>query len=262
MMHFTTNQLSLTAFVAVAFKQLFLHLVKDQLSIKTSVRWFAEDSSQPPVTKSIKLVSPVCHCDSHPLFQMGKPWANRPPQHQPVNSSGLKKLVVLIARWETFVSSSDSGALSHSWAAEQLLLQLLLASAGGECVSKIPQSTPVAGLRCTGMNKHTHTPLSSLCWKWMGKTSEEWAERQDLALGTAFETRMWVAVPKKQRKLNIWTLSLEGFWAGDEANEMQLESIHENCPIFISQIRILLGNRHQIYSTLRLIRSFSASALL
>lgn len=73
MMHFTTNQLSLTAFVAVAFKQLFLHLVKDQLSIKTSVRWFAEDSSQPPVTKSIKLVSPVCHCDSHPLFQMGKP---------------------------------------------------------------------------------------------------------------------------------------------------------------------------------------------
>lgn len=73
MMHFTTNQLSLTAFVAVAFKQLFLHLVKDQLSIKTSVRWFAEDSSQPPVTKAIKLVSPVCHCDSHPLFQMGKP---------------------------------------------------------------------------------------------------------------------------------------------------------------------------------------------
>lgn len=43
-MYFTTNQLSLISFVAVAFKQIFLHLVKDQLSIKTSVRQFAEDS--------------------------------------------------------------------------------------------------------------------------------------------------------------------------------------------------------------------------
>lgn len=200
-MHFTTNQLSLTAFVAVAFKQLFLHLVKDQLSIKTSVRWFAEDSSQPPVTKSIKLVSPVCHCDSHPLFQMGKPWANRPPQHQPVNSSGLKKLVVLIARWETFVSSSDSGALSHSWAAEQLLLQLLLASAGGECVSKIPQSTPVAGLRCTGMNKHTHP--------WVHCAGNEWAKQ--VRNGQRGRTWLWEQPLKQgcewlcQRSRENWT---------------------------------------------------------
>lgn len=41
--YFTTNQLSLISFVAVAFKP-FLHLVKDQLSIKTCVRQFAEDS--------------------------------------------------------------------------------------------------------------------------------------------------------------------------------------------------------------------------
>lgn len=207
MMYFTTNQLSLTSFVAVSFKQLFLYLVKYQLSIKTSVRQFAEDSRPASCYKiqwtglsSFPLWFTPTAPNGQTLSKATSPASAceflRPDETGCCHARGERRLspAVIEAHWVT------------PWAAEQLLLQLLPASAR----QSEHQQGPSEHTSCRPeVHRNEHTYLSSLSWKWMGKTSEEWAERQDLALGTAFETKeVWAAVLKKQRKWNIWKLSL------------------------------------------------------
>lgn len=129
-MYFTINQLSLSSFVAVAFKQLFLHLVKDQLCVKTSERQCAEDSrpaSRYKIHQTGLSSFPLWFTSTVPngltLSKVTSPASAceflRPDETGWAHTQGERHLspAVIQTHWVT------------PWATEQLLLQLVLASA-------------------------------------------------------------------------------------------------------------------------------------
>lgn len=131
--------------------------------------------------------------------------------------------------WETFVASSDTDTLSHSLGCRVAPAPAGLSTMECEC-----QQGPSEHASCRPKvyrNEQTHTYLSPLSWKWMGKTStgSQWGMGREARPG--FRNSLWnkgdvsSCIKEEEKNEHLKTV-IEGFWAGDETNKMQLESIH------------------------------------